>query len=202
MREKPNIHGVVRTAEELGRLARAHRKNHALALKDTSNLANLGIRFLSEFERGKKTAEIGKVLKALDAIGLEVIVQPREVSSDAIADVKAEYVVTKPGELALPEVLQPVSANALYSLIQHFGITHLSLFGSAARGEITPSSDLDFLVKFEKGKAPSLSGMVRINDAFSELFGDRKVDIATPTILNNPYRRRQIEKDQVILYAA
>jgi HTH-type transcriptional regulator/antitoxin HipB len=32
---------------------------------------------LSEFERGKETAEIGKVLKALRTLGLEVIIQPR-----------------------------------------------------------------------------------------------------------------------------
>jgi hypothetical protein len=35
------------------------------------------MRFLSEFERGKETAEIGKVLKALRTLGLEVIIQPR-----------------------------------------------------------------------------------------------------------------------------
>jgi hypothetical protein len=32
---------------------------------------------LSEFERGKETAELGKVLKALRTLGLEVIVLPR-----------------------------------------------------------------------------------------------------------------------------
>ena len=35
------------------------------------------MRFLSEFERGKDTAEIGKVLAALAALGLEVVVKPR-----------------------------------------------------------------------------------------------------------------------------
>jgi predicted nucleotidyltransferase len=44
--------------------------------------------------------------------------------------------------------------------------------------------------------------MVEIQDAFSVLFGGRKVDVATPSILNNPYRRRAIEKDMEELYAA
>ena len=44
--------------------------------------------------------------------------------------------------------------------------------------------------------------MTVINNAFSSLFGGRKVDIATPAILNNPYRRREIEKDLELLYAA
>lgn len=70
-------YGTVQTAEELGRLARAHRKHRRLTLETISGLGNLSTRFLSEFERGKETAEIGKVLKALRTLGLEVIVQPR-----------------------------------------------------------------------------------------------------------------------------
>lgn len=70
-------YGAVRTVEELGRLARAHRKDRHLTLETVSGLGNLSIRFLSEFERGKGTAEIGKVLKALHILGLEVVIQPR-----------------------------------------------------------------------------------------------------------------------------
>ena len=77
MTEEDNIYGAVLTAEELGRLARAHRKHRRLTLETVSGLGNLSTRFLSEFERGKETAEIGKVLKALRTLGLEVIIQPR-----------------------------------------------------------------------------------------------------------------------------
>ena len=70
-------YGKVQTAEELGRLARAHRKSRRLTLVTVSGLGNLSTRFLSEFERGKETAEIGKILKALRTLGLDVIVQPR-----------------------------------------------------------------------------------------------------------------------------
>ncbi len=70
-------YGAIRTTEELGQLARAHRKSRHLTLDTISGLGNLSTRFLSEFERGKETAEIGKVLKALRTLGLEVIIQPR-----------------------------------------------------------------------------------------------------------------------------
>lgn len=70
-------YGTIRSVEELGRLARAHRKQRRLTLEAVSGLGNLSPRFLSEFERGKETAEIGKVLKALRTLGLELIVQPR-----------------------------------------------------------------------------------------------------------------------------
>ena len=77
MTRKDIDYGPVQTTEELGRLVRAHRKQRGLTLETVSGLGNLSVRFLSEFERGKETAEIGKVLKALRTLGLEVIIQPR-----------------------------------------------------------------------------------------------------------------------------
>jgi predicted nucleotidyltransferase len=95
-----------------------------------------------------------------------------------------------------------IARSALDALIKRYHIKRLALFGSAARGEMTPTSDIDLLVEFEEGKSPSLGSMVVISDAFSQLFGGRKVDLATTAILNNPYRRREIEKDMELLYAA
>ena len=71
--------GRIETTVELGRLVREHRKSRGLTLEKISGLGNVGSRFLSEFERGKETAEIGKVLKTLKVLGLEVIVRPRGV---------------------------------------------------------------------------------------------------------------------------
>lgn len=93
------------------------------------------------------------------------------------------------------------SQEDLLQLVKRYHIRHLTLFGSAARGELGPDSDIDLLVEFEEGKEPSLGGMVEIQDAFEALFG-RQVDVATSTILSNPYRRRAIEKDLKELYAA
>lgn len=70
-------YGAVRSAEDLGKLVRAHRKQRKLTLETISGLGNLSTRFLSEFERGKETAELGKVLQALRTLGLDVVIQPR-----------------------------------------------------------------------------------------------------------------------------
>lgn len=77
MAQNDIAYGTIQTAEELGHLVRAHRKQRRLTLETVSGLGNLSTRFLSEFERGKETAEIGKVLKALRTLGLEVIIRPR-----------------------------------------------------------------------------------------------------------------------------
>ncbi len=74
-------YGAVRSAGEIGKLVRAHRKQHKLTLETISGLGNLSTRFLSEFERGKETAELGKVLKALRTLGLEVVIQPRRTAT-------------------------------------------------------------------------------------------------------------------------
>jgi HTH-type transcriptional regulator / antitoxin HipB len=75
---KEDVHyGPVTTAGELGKVAREHRKYRKLTLEKISGLANVSTRFLSEFERGKETAEIGKIIQALRTMGLEIVIQPR-----------------------------------------------------------------------------------------------------------------------------
>ena len=192
----------VPTVADLGAIARQKRKSLGLALKDLSKKAGLGVRFLSEFERGKETAELGKVLKALECLGLELTVQSPSLSRNVVAEVKANYQADGPGLISLPESLRHVPETSLTELLEHFNISRLCLFGSAARGEITEDSDLDFLVEFHPNKTPSLSTLVRLRDALGELFDERKIDIATRSILNNPYRRQQIEKDLLTVYAA
>ena len=93
----------------------------------------------------------------------------------------------------------PVSRAALQALARKHHIRRLQLFGSAARGELRPDSDIDLMVEFEQGEGPSLWEMVGVQEEFSELFGGRPVDLATPAILENPYRRKTIERDLRVL---
>lgn len=95
-----------------------------------------------------------------------------------------------------------ISRKALGILAERFHIQKLILFGSAARGELRVGSDIDLMVDFIPGKAPSLGGLVEIKIALSALFKNRPVDLVTRSILENPYRRRAIERDMEELYAA
>jgi len=72
----PN-YGRIRTPEDLGALARAERHQQALNLSDVHETTGIGMRFLSEFERGKPNASLGRVMDTLKALGLEVLILPR-----------------------------------------------------------------------------------------------------------------------------
>ncbi len=43
--------------------------------------------------------------------------------------------------------------DTIMSIASRYGITSIRLFGSAARGEAGPGSDLDFLVEMEPGRS-------------------------------------------------
>jgi len=92
-----------------------------------------------------------------------------------------------------------VSQEALRSLSKRFHIKKLSLFGSAARGELRPNSDIDLLVEFEPEVAPSFWAATELQEELSRLFGGRTVDIVPPEVLRNPYRRKTIERDLKVL---
>lgn len=67
----------VQTAAELGALFRRERKARGLTLAQVRDATGLSTRFLSEFERGKENASLGRALLALTSLGLDVLVQPR-----------------------------------------------------------------------------------------------------------------------------
>ena len=75
------------------------------------------------------------------------------------------------------------------------GVVRAGVFGSVARGQDTPESDVDFLVEFEEGRTLlDLSGL-RL-DLIDLL--QRDVDVATPASLH-PRLRDQILAEVVPL---
>ncbi len=90
----------------------------------------------------------------------------------------------------------------LAALCRKYHVRRLGLFGSAARGELTPRSDVDLLIEFEPGKAPSLWAEPEMRAAFGALFGGRRVDLVPPQVMENPYRRKSILRDLRVLYEA
>jgi len=111
-------------------------------------------------------------------------------------DHAAEYTVDPAGRL--PEI----DAKALAAVCRKYGVKKMSLFGSAARNELRPDSDVDLLVEFHRSSKTTLFDYGTMQDELSPLFGNRPVQIASPGILKNPYRRRTILPDLRTLYEA
>jgi predicted nucleotidyltransferase len=68
------------------------------------------------------------------------------------------------------------------------GVVRAGVFGSIARGEARPDSDVDFLVEFEKGR--SLLDLSGLRLDLEEVLGC-EVDVATPGSLH-PSMRHEI----------
>ncbi len=81
-------YGPINSVKEIGQLIRRFRKNHQLTLYKVSGITNIGMRFLSELERGKETAELGKALAIINKLGLEIIIQPRGCSQSKSKNIK------------------------------------------------------------------------------------------------------------------
>ncbi len=67
-------------------------------------------------------------------------------------------------------------------------VRKLSLFGSALKGELRKDSDIDLLVEFQPGEAPSLFDLARMERELSKLLRGRKVDLGTPGELSRYFR--------------
>lgn len=82
-------------------------------------------------------------------------------------------------------------------IAKRYGIAALYLFGSYARGEATPQSDIDFRV--DRG---SIVDLLELGGLFSELeesFG-KKLDVLTTQMLS-PSFLSSIRPEEVLIYA-
>ena len=77
--------------------------------------------------------------------------------------------------------------------IKRFGVTSLALFGSVARNEAGPESDLDLVVEFDR--EPSYDRYSRLKIFLEDLLSCR-VDLVMATAIK-PRMRPYIERDAV-----
>jgi HTH-type transcriptional regulator/antitoxin HipB len=64
------INKQISKPSDLGQVVREARKAQALTQEALSGITGTGRRFISDLENGKSTAEIGKILQVLGALGV------------------------------------------------------------------------------------------------------------------------------------
>ncbi|MBI5742387.1 MAG: nucleotidyltransferase family protein [Candidatus Niyogibacteria bacterium] len=90
--------------------------------------------------------------------------------------------------------VQKIINDIMPALRDKYHIKNLGIFGSVARGEDTPASDVDILVEFET--PPSFFEFIKLENYLSEQLG-KKVDLVTKKALK-PAIREEIMRE--ILY--
>lgn len=174
----------------LGEIVRAARKGTGAVHRELGRLAGAGL--VTVLETGGR--KLYQANRASPVFGeLAGLVAKLAGAAPAVRSPVATYAVAP----------QPaVSRTKVAALCRKYHVRRLGLFGSAARGELTPESDIDLLVEFEAGNAPSFWTEPAMREAFSALFGGRRVDLVPPEVLENPYRRKSILRDLKVLYEA
>ncbi len=74
---------AIRTSVELGSALRRARRARGLRLEEAALAAGVGVRFVSELERGKPTARLGGALQVADALGVRLLLEDPLDEQDA-----------------------------------------------------------------------------------------------------------------------
>ena len=96
-------------------------------------------------------------------------------------------------------MLDPEKNKIIVDYLQAYDPVKIGIFGSYARNESRPDSDLDILINLNK--AISLFQLVRIERELSELLGV-KVDLVSEGAIKNQKLRNYIEADLKIIFQA
>ena len=89
-------------------------------------------------------------------------------------------------------ILQFIRQNREH--IRSFGVARIGLFGSFARNEQRPDSDIDLLVEYDTGQA-SFKNLMHLAFFFEDSL-HRKIELVTPSSLSarlNEYIAREVE---------
>ena len=90
------------------------------------------------------------------------------------------------------EVLRILSQHRSH-LELHHGVRFIALFGSVARDQASPESDIDLLVEF--ATRPGFDGYMRLKESLESLLGQR-VDLVMTGALK-PSIRPEIEREAI-----
>ena len=86
-------------------------------------------------------------------------------------------------------------ARRVNPILRKYDIARASVFGSIARGDANPDSDLDLLIEFEPGKTKGLFALAGLQIELEEEMG-QKVDLVFYDTIK-PRLRESILRDQI-----
>lgn len=73
----------ITSIRDVAAAVRGRRQTLGLSQADVARQARVSRQWISEFESGKPTAEIGLVIRLLDALGLSLNLEPRDTTGES-----------------------------------------------------------------------------------------------------------------------
>jgi uncharacterized protein len=167
--------GVVDT--DAGVLLAGVRREAGLTQAELARRAGTSQAMVARYETGAASPTVRTLGRLLRAAGRELVL------SSGLPDSTEE----SPGPVAalLREHRAEIRAAA-----EAVGAGNVRVFGSVARGEETPESDVDLLVDFPAGER-GLFPLLRLAREIEELVG-RPVDVAAVEVMAGPVRERAL----------
>ncbi|MBD5399899.1 MAG: helix-turn-helix transcriptional regulator [Treponema sp.] len=70
---------LLHSSKDISTVVKERRKALGYTQAEVASFCNVGLRFLSELENGKETLQLGKVLKVVNILGIDLIAKQRGV---------------------------------------------------------------------------------------------------------------------------
>ncbi len=160
----------------MGRRVAEGRRSRGLSQAALAVAASIDRTALSKIETGRRGIGSAELARIAEALGLPF-----------------EHFFTKTPVDADPDPLKVIRSKrgAILSICRRHGAHSPRLFGSIARGQAMPESDIDFIVDMEQGR--SLLDQAALLVELRELLG-RNVDVVTAQGLRDRIRERVLDE--------
>jgi len=160
-------------AADLLRLAREER---GLTQSTLARLSGVPQSVISEYETGRREPSFGAVDRLITAAGLVLEVSPRPTTPSTLDRLQA-------------------ASDELHRALSPLGATRIRVFGSVARGDDTPHSDVDLVVDVRP--ETGLFALLEMQREAEAVLG-RRVDLV-PSDGLKPAVADDLERDAVVL---
>ncbi|MFW5894036.1 MAG: nucleotidyltransferase family protein [Verrucomicrobiota bacterium] len=100
------------------------------------------------------------------------------------------------------EVRKSKHREHIAELCRRYNVKRMAIFGSAATGGLSDTSDIDIAVVFDRtGFEGSFDQYMGLKEELEQLYG-RPVDLVTADKIRNAVFAQEVEKTQEVIYAA
>ena len=92
--------------------------------------------------------------------------------------------------------MEKLNLAAIGSILKAHDVEYAAIFGSYARGEARPDSDVDILIRLRQPK--SFFELGRLKDQLANLM-EKKIDLVTEKAIS-PYIKKYVLRDLQVIY--